>query len=614
MSTLFLALEGYTAAAFCRARASGALPSLDRLGAEARLAGLGFPLADARAAMLVSAMTGAWPDQHGILMADTGDPVARTLRPVTPADLFSPPFWESLDAIGVDCLSVGWPIATTGRTLRSGVVAAGFGQALTPDFVSTPAVLFCPASLAETLADCMLLPEELDAAHLEALAPGWGRVDHAIDPRPSLLALAVAENVSRHAAFLSLLSRNPLGFATLCLSLPGELASLERAGAEMADGLFDGLADRGAALLDALLSAILTLWPAEGNVIIAGIPHAETPQEPGFVLAAGPAWTQEGFPRGVDVTELAMLVWGACGFARAGGTGDGGRSFFHAEHSLCRFEPPPSVTPDHTSLLVAEEQFQKMPGEDFSPGEQWHLFALSVLGRSLMARGDWAEASLVFEARLRLLPLDREIQLLLSECRQRTGRLEEALDAAYAAIQSTHGSDPFALLRSAELEALSGRVEEARKLLRRAEPDLPAFPQSRILHANVLIFLRDWPAAEALLKRLVEEAPEDGYLRYRLARCHLARGDWQAAFEHGTESLRRDPSRALAHELVGHSLAAMGLLGQAQTAFEVAAGMEPHWPRPRAALVRVAQRLQRPAEEITRLRSEYHQIRDLAMA
>jgi hypothetical protein len=127
MKTLFLALEGLSAPAFRAALERGALPALDRVVAGGALAELHFPIADARLAMVVSAMTGTWPDEHAILLGETGDPVARTLRPVTAADRARPALWEVLDADGIGSIAVGWPMAITGQTEHAGIVAAGFG-------------------------------------------------------------------------------------------------------------------------------------------------------------------------------------------------------------------------------------------------------------------------------------------------------------------------------------------------------------------------------------------------------------------------------------------------------------------------------------------------------
>lgn len=150
MKTLFIALEGFTGPTFRRARELGALPALDAWCASGEVADLHFPLADMRAAMLVSTMTGTWPDQHGILTAEVGDPATKTLRPATPADRFRPALWEFLDANGVRCVSVGWPLSINGRTSQAAIVSSEFGL-VTADSKSSPTVALHPTSLSEKL-------------------------------------------------------------------------------------------------------------------------------------------------------------------------------------------------------------------------------------------------------------------------------------------------------------------------------------------------------------------------------------------------------------------------------------------------------------------------------
>ena len=153
MKTLFLALEGLSAPAFRAALDRGALPALDRVVAGGALAELHFPIADARLAMVVSAMTGTWPDEHAILLGETGDPVARTLRPVTAADRARPALWEVLDADGIGSIAVGWPVAITGQTTHAGIVTAGFGRSVAAEQPAGAGPFFHPASIANTLAD-----------------------------------------------------------------------------------------------------------------------------------------------------------------------------------------------------------------------------------------------------------------------------------------------------------------------------------------------------------------------------------------------------------------------------------------------------------------------------
>jgi Flp pilus assembly protein TadD len=216
----------------------------------------------------------------------------------------------------------------------------------------------------------------------------------------------------------------------------------------------------------------------------------------------------------------------------------------------------------------------------------------------------------VLEAQALLLPRNQKAQLLLCECRQRLGLLEEALDSAYAAIHPFHGNDPIALLKAAELEALTGRPKNARKLLQQAVPEMEGFPQHRLLQANVLIFLRDWPEAEAILEILAKESPEDAYILYRLCRCHVARSNWQEAFDRAIESIRIEPSRALVHELLGYALHGMGMLEQARIAFENAAMLSPQWGRPKAMLVALARKMGCTQTVIDNLEADYRKTKE----
>jgi tetratricopeptide (TPR) repeat protein len=612
MKTLFIALEGFTGPAFHRARELGALPVLDAWCASGEVADLHFPLADMRAAMLVSTMTGSWPDQHGILIAEVGDPATKTLRPATPADRFRPALWELLDDEGVPSLSVGWPLSINGRTNKAAIVSSEFGLVV-EDSKSSPTAVLHPTSLSEKLNECILHPEELDPAAIGSLMPRWSSVDPWLDARPGIIGRILAENVSRHAAFLELISSKEArnyGFATLCLSIVGELASLELASESMGDGLLEGLLDRGLPLLNAFLEAILHTIPSETNLIITGIPHVETPEAGGFLLISGCAFVTGSLPKSVGITEIAPLVLSSCGFIPVNLPTTRLVSLIREDVSLQISKTacvgyPDLESPDFQYLLAIDPELHIQPGQKPLPGELWHITALSVLSRSLVARGESTMALPVLEAQALILPRNQKAQLLLCECRQRLGLLEEALDSAYAAINPFHGNDPIALLKAAELEALTNRPKNARKLLQQAVPEMEEFPQHRLLQANVLIFLRDWPEAEAILEILAKESPEDAYIRYRLCRCHVARSNWQMAFDHAIVSIRLEPSRALVHELLGYALYGMGMLNQARTAFENAAMLSPHWSRPKAMLVALARKMGCPQLVIDDLQADY---------
>ena len=615
MTCCFLALEGFTANALLAARAAGKLPSLDNLAAKGVLGELTFPLADARVAMLVSAMTGTWPDQHGILLARTVEPAGQTLRPSQAADRQEPAFWELLDNHALPGISVGWPLAITGQTNNTAIVSAGFGRTPTRDFQPDLSRLVHPANLASRLADCWLRPEELEAGMIAALAPQWRTVNQTVDQRLSLLGGVLAENVSRHAAFLELLDTHPAAMASLCLSLPGELASLERASQPLADDLFAGLGERALPLLNAFFTEIFNRLPVATHIVVAGLPHAETPAEPGFVLLSGPNVNPAACLQMASVLDLTPLVWQICGYHLPGLADPGLHGVFKTAPARQAFDHPQNPAPgqsplNYATLTAVTEPLIEQPGEPLPPVELWRYQALGILGRSLLARQAWLGALPVLAASTRLAPNDQKAHLRLGACQQALGLLEEALDTTYACINPQLGSDPEPLLRAAELEALTGHPERARKLLEQAAPELAKAPQLRRLHADILIYLREWKAATGLWSALVAETPQNAYAQMRLARCHLAQSNWHAAFDCSLASARLYAPNARNYEILGHALLGMGWQEQAWKAFESATAINPAWPRPWAKLVLLARKMDKPEAEIARLTAHYQLVKD----
>lgn len=617
MRTLFLALEGLSGPVFRAALDRGALSAVERIAASGARAALEFPVADARVAMVVSAMTGTWPDEHEIFLTETLDAAAGTFRAATAADRARPAIWERLDAEGIGSISVGWPVAITGETARAAIVAAGFGRSVASDDSLAAGQLLHPASLRETLADCELRPEDLGVAAISGLMPDWQTVDPAIDARPVFLGEAVAENFSRLTAFRTLLVSEEWGAwgcATLLLSLPGELASLERASEPMADGLLEGLTERGLELLNAFLAAILAEIPADTSIVIAGIPHAETPEQGGMVVVAGPAFASAALPRSVGIPELAAIVCGACGLRPVGMVAARLPAILRRDVPLeepkAEWRPPPEHQAFDTERLLAYDPVDlRLPDHALTAEDLWHLHAIAIVSRSLMARGEALAALPFLEAQVRLLPYNQRSHLLLADSLRGLGRFDEALDAAYAAIDPRHGNDPVALLQAAELEALLGRPEKARPLLDLAAPAIADYPHHRRQQANVLIFLRDWPAAEAMFEALAGETPADAWVLYRLARCHVARSNWQRAHDLAVASIRLDPSRALVHELLGIALHGLGLVAQARQSLANAAAIAPGWNRPKRTLESLVDAMRSPQQEIEDLATSYWQLR-----
>lgn len=617
MSCLLIVLEGFSASALANAKASDHLSSWHDLAARGLLGELTFPLSDARIATLVSAITGTWPDQHGILMARTRDAAHPGWRPMLPVDRAQPTAWETLDAHGIDCISVGWPLAIAGCTTRSAIVECGFGVTPAPEFKPNLAGSVSPTRLADPLADCWYRPDEFHAESIAPLVPNWNIVNQAVDNRLGLLSAVLAENVSRHSAFVRLLDTEPWQFATLCLSLPAELASLTQASASLGDDLFTDLHERSLPLLNDFLNEILRRLPTDTDLVIAGLPIPGEADQPGFFLLHGPAFSQTNRPLQANLLDLVPLVWSACGYQTVGTMpGRGLLPVIRSGHSQRGFDRSWQPPAEHQStrldnLLEVTQPYPPIKGM-FRPEETLHLDSLGILGRSLMAHQEALRALPVLDALTRLVPSDSRAWLQLCDCQQMLGLMQESLNSAYTALDYRMKNDPAPYLQAATLEVICGQPEAARTLLAQAYPLIAEHSPRQLQYARILIFLRDWPAAIAKLEEIAKSTPPSARALRLLARCHLAQQTWQEAFDCAIESLKHDPTHPRTHEILAYSLLGLGMRNQAWQAFESAVDAAPTWPRPRAALAMLARRMGKPKDQIEDYLASYQKVKQEA--
>lgn len=554
---------------------------------------LEFPLASARIATLVSAYTGAWPHTHGIVSAETRTPEG-LFRPVSGTDRHSPAIWEIVDRAGLPSVVVGWPASITGDAQHSSQVQAGFGTAVPPDIPLDLSECVHPPRLVDSLRDCWLGPGELGSNLIGELVPGWKKVNQAVDLRLASLAMVLAENASRHAAFLELLTSQPWALASLCLSLPAELASLERLSEPLADGLFEGLARRALPLMTEFLRSIQARVPDGINIVLAGLPHPETPDRPGFVWLTGPAFSNLERPSALSVIHLAPLVASACGVTHSEG------------------QSATSRLPDFSALLTVSNPILKRYGESPTQAELWHYNALQVVAASHTAQNDPLSALPYWDALTRLVPNDYEKKLQLAECQRRLGLVEVARDSAYAAIHPQHRADPRPLLTAAGIEIQLGGTARARELLRRAEPNLGDSTHLRFQFAKISARVGEWEKAAAILEKLVLERPDDSAARFLLARCEIARRNWQSALDHALRVSQVGPPNARTLELMAHAFLGFGMREQARQALESACALAPEWPRPRAKRYLLARACEESPEQLQLLLEDYKHVRQKA--
>lgn len=605
---LLIALDGLTLPLWQRWRAQGMLSSLDAHIAAGTVGGLRFSLADARFSSVISAMTGCWPDQHGIVLPQMYDGSSQKFRPVDGMDRVLPAWWEILDTQGEAGISVGWPASISSDLQRTAVVDSSFGnsQILTRDLHIASAVR--PSSLVETVSQCWVRPEELDAQTLAPLVPRWQEIDQKHDKRLYAVSTAVAETVSRHAAFLELLDTHPWRFATVYLSLPGDLASLERAAKPSGDDILTGLPDRGGPLINAFLHEILRRVPKETNLILAGLPFAEKPSDSGVVLCSGPSFAAGAMLHGASVIDLAPTAVFAAGYATSLMAGRAWREIFASQHPerplKGSWKRPASALREGTDVV---NELMGAVGGDVTELNvlQWKKAALSSLARSYLARGATLRALPILELAVRLQPDNPENLLRLADCQRRLGLHSEALANAWDAVDLSPPDLPQPLLQVALLEAMTGNHAKAKELLESVSGQLKKHPEARILYARLLIGLRMWPEALKALKELVGEQDQNALAHHGLARVYLGLRQWQNAVDSALKSVGLNYHDARAHEILGHALIGIEAKTHAWKAFEVALRVNPDWPRPLAKLIRLAHQLKHPPEEIASMTERY---------
>lgn len=602
--TLLLVLEGFTGEEGVGAPFGHQLPALRALVRGGSQAWLPGPPAGSRLAALGSLMTGAWPDQHGLLLPLVPSADGSAIRPVDAGDRERPAFWEMLDQQGLGCLSVGWP-AVAGASLAHGIaVDAAFGTPGVSPGKENLARCIVPSGEAPALAECWMKPEELDVGELAVLVPEWGKVPQERDPRLAMVAGAVAHDVSRHAAFLELIAREGWNVASLVLSLPAELARIEASAKGGESDCFAGLGERGWTLLDALIAAILEALPAGTRIMIAGLPDAGLPVSEtsprGFLFLHGPGIAADAVFNGASLLDMAPTLWRLHGFSAPWVAG---RALVEALEDGAAppakdfgipwrppVSPPAAGGPAPTSVWLT----------------RWQIAALHLRASSLMARGEWLSAMPLLERQLILQPDSLGLLMLLVECQYFAGLHREALTNAWDLLELADPDDPLPLLMVAGLEATTGAFPTARRMLDDAAPKVEKRPAARLFQARVLIHLRQWQEAKTVLLALRIDEPGNAAALGLLARAQLGLRQWTDACGSALQATSLNLQDAPTHEVLGMALLKMGLKEEAWKAFATATRVTPSWSRPWARLVHLSRQLGRSHEEVERLTARYH--------
>ena len=205
-----------------------------------------------------------------------------------------------------------------------------------------------------------------------------------------------------------------------------------------------------------------------------------------------------------------------------------------------------TVTPEFRkaeALLAmgrAEEAAAMMDGLPAreTPDAEFHR----LRGRALRAVGRVFDAESSFREALSLSPNDPSLLADLATTLLGQRRLKEALPFAREAVSLRPETPAFYCLVAVIAEGLS-LDREAKDALTLARKLAPADPEPHTLSGFLLLRCGELPEAQAAFEQALAADPGRAEALKGLARCCIARKDWDGARRHWLESLSLDPTQ-----------------------------------------------------------------------
>jgi Flp pilus assembly protein TadD len=203
------------------------------------------------------------------------------------------------------------------------------------------------------------------------------------------------------------------------------------------------------------------------------------------------------------------------------------------------------------------------------------LVALS--GATSVQLGYWSSHARLFKHALEAGGESALVRGTLSEGLRRSGKLEEALVHARAAVRlDPHSARLWNNLGVSALEV--GKAEEAHWALEQAIQIDPGHLSSWLNMADVELRLGSAAEAVAAADRATQLAPDEPQGWYRLGEAYAVAGRPEQAVRSFREAVRLRPDQVAAWSGMAASLLALGRSAEAGTAFEEVAHLQPGNP------------------------------------
>ena len=594
-----------------------------------------------------SIATGKHAYHHGVHGFTEVDPGTGRIVPVSAATRQCKTVWEMLGERGLRSHVVSW-FATQGEQNHHGKMVSNMfahlqGVKEDQDPADWPAPMpgtFWPESLAEEMHDLRVSPWEIDGNEIiQAFVPDAPQVDQEKDKRLWHLAEKLAEAYSVQSAATHLMETDPdWDFMAVYFRAPDEISHMfmpyhppKMEGIPEEDfERYKEVVNSTYKAHDLMLQRLIQLAGTETAIILvsdhgfhsdhlrpkftprvpAGIIVWHRPQ--GIITATGPGFKQDELLYGARLLDVAPTVLSYFGLP----VGEDMEGRVLAEAFA---EPPPVNTiptwedpeghakergalsdADSKALLdqfvalgYIEEVSENMTeaAAETNRENDWNL------ARACMHGGRMEQALPLLEGIYEGYPHRNDFAQLLCRCQIRLGLLDEAAATAEAMLESFGSNEAGHMLQAHiafEKQEFGEALRELDIIREKKSGELTILQ----LLSRTYLLLRDWKAAEAAARKVLEQDPHNAQAFLVLARTSLRKNHPQAAADFALDTVGLQYGNPQGHFLLGVALIRLEDWGNAKQALQNTVKLNPDLLAAHRLLAFVYQQLGEPGNKL----------------
>jgi predicted AlkP superfamily phosphohydrolase/phosphomutase/tetratricopeptide (TPR) repeat protein len=610
---------------------AGRMPALQSLvegGVKGRIATLDPPLSPT---LWTSIATGKRPYKHGIHGFTEPDPSGKALRPIYATGRKCKAVWNILTQHGLKTHVVGWWPSHPAEPIN-GVMVSNFYQRpeLRPGRAwGMPNGTVHPPEKAETFAKLRMHPNQLTGDHLKPFIPDFDAIDQRKDRRPFSVAKTISECTSIHRAAVHILENEEWDFMAVYYDAIDHFCHgfmkyhpPRREHIPLQDfELYKNVVESGYIYHDMMLGKLLRLAGPDTTVVLLSDHgfHPDhnrpktIPKEPtgpaiehspyGILVMKGPGIKKDELLFGaslLDITPTLLTLFGL----PAGEDMDGKvllQAFENepAHETIQSWENisgpdgrhPADLEQSPEDMQAELQQLIELgyiadPGDDTEKAIKDTLNENNYnLARAYLDGQQWDSGIELLEKLHAENPTVLRYSAYLINAYQHVGKLKKARAAVDLVREQFDRESPQLDLLEGSLLLAEERPKKALELFKKVEKEAGDQPQLRLRIAGAYLQLNKLEEAEAALKMVVKEDPEEVRSWYTLGICHYRLMRYEDAvdcFLHAVGLMYYFPA---AHFYLGETLTALQRYEDAVAAYEVCLRLSPGMSMARQRLI-----------------------------